>query len=428
MNRRMPKERILPKETGGTMLVKNARLRGQEGLWQIRIEDGCFQEIARQTANGDKDVLDAEGRLLIPPFVEPHIHLDCVFTAGEPQWNQSGTLFEGISIWKQRKKSLTKEDVKSRAHKAIRQQVGYGVQYVRSHVDVTDPSLTALKAMLEVKEEVRDFLDLQLVAFPQDGILSYPNGPALLEEAVKLGADCVGGIPHYEFTREYGVESVKILFEIADRYGRLVDIHCDEIDDGQSRFLETVAAEAYRLGMGERTCASHTVAMHSYNNAYAFKLFRLLRLAGISIVSCPTENVHLQGRFDAFPKRRGITRVRELMQNDINVCIAQDSIMDPWYPIGTGNPLRELEMCVHTCHIMGYEELLQSLDLITVNGAKAMHLSPRYGIEVGKPANFIVLDASGAYEVIRDMPSVLYSVHKGKIIAKRPHTEPELFV
>lgn len=410
------------------MLVKNAKLRGREGLWQIQIENGIFKKIVKSIPSDDKDILDAGGKLVLPPFVEPHIHLDCVFTAGEPRWNQSGTLFEGIALWSERKKLLTKEDVKQRAKKAIKLQLSYGVQCIRSHVDVTDPSLTAMKAMLEVKEEVGDLVDLQLVAFPQDGILSFPNGVELLEEAVKMGADCVGGIPHYEFTREYGVESVKKELALACKYDKLVDLHCDEIDDGQSRFLETVAAEAYRLGIGEKVTASHTVAMHSYNNAYAYKLFRLLKLSQINIVSCPTENVHLQGRFDTFPKRRGVTRVKELMQDGINVCIAQDSIMDPWYPIGTGNPLRELDMCIHVCQIMGHDEMLQSLDLITVNGAKTMHMEDKYGIEENKPANFIVMDAENEFEVIRSLSPVLYSVRKGKIILKKEPSPTQYFI
>jgi cytosine deaminase len=249
-----------------------------------------------------------------------------------------------------------------------------------------------------------------------------------LEEAVKMGADCVGGIPHYEFTREYGVESVKKALAIAYKYDRLVDLHCDEIDDGQSRFLETVAAEAYRLGIGEKVTASHTVAMHSYNNAYAYKLFRLLKLAQINIVSCPTENVHLQGRFDTFPKRRGVTRVKELMENNINVCIAQDSIMDPWYPIGTGNPLRELDMCIHVCQIMGHDEMLRSLDLITVNGARTMHMEDQYGIDKNKPANFIVMDAENELEVIQNLSPILYSVRKGKIIVRKTPPETTYYV
>jgi Cytosine deaminase and related metal-dependent hydrolases len=410
------------------MVVINARLRNCEGLWQIRIRNGLFQEIARSAAvneDADQDVLDAGGKLVLPPFVEPHIHLDSAFTAGEPRWNQSGTLFEGIALWAERKKSLTKEDVKQRAKKALKLQLTQGIQYVRSHVDVTDPSLTALKALLEVREEMKELVDLQLVAFPQDGILSFPNGGELLEEAVKMGADCVGAIPHYEFTRDYGVESVKKAFAIACRHDRLIDIHCDEIDDGQSRFLEVVAAEAYRLGIGGKVTASHTVAMHSYNNAYAYKLFRLLKLSEINIVSCPTENIHLQGRFDTFPKRRGVTRVKELMENGVNVCVAQDSIMDPWYPIGTGNPLRELDMCIHVCQIMGHDQMLQALDLITVNGARTMQLEDRYGIETGKPANFIVVDAEDEFETIRCLPPVLYSVRNGRVLMKRTPSKTE---
>lgn len=401
------------------MFVKNARLRNKEGLWQILVRDEKFERIAPVLDCADETVLDAEGKLLLPPFVEPHIHLDCVFTAGEPRVNRSGTLFEGIALWEERKKTLTREDVKQRARRALQLQLSYGVQLIRSHVDVTDPSLIAMQAMLELKEEIGDLIDLQLVAFPQDGILSFPNGAELLEEALKMGADCVGGIPHYEFTREYGVESVKKIFELAGKYDRLVDLHCDEIDDGQSRFLETAAAEAYRLGMGPKTTASHTVAMHSYNNAYAYKLFRLLRLSGVNIVSCPTENTHLQGRFDTFPKRRGVTRVKELMENGINVSIAQDSIMDPWYPIGTGNPLRELDMCIHVCQIMGYDEMLRSLDLITQNGARTLQLEDSYGIEEGKPANFIILDAESPFELIRSLSPVLWSVRKGRVIVKR---------
>ncbi len=414
------------------MIVKNARLRNRAGLWQLRIVNGRFEQIAEQAAlqpnTNDPAILDAEGKLLLPPFVEPHIHLDCVYTAGEPSWNQSGTLFEGIALWEKRKKTLTHEDVKTRAIKALRQQLSYGVQFVRSHVDVTDPTLTALRAMLEVRKEVRDFVELQLVAFPQDGILSFENGEQLLEESLKLGADCVGGIPHYEFTREYGVESVKKVMALACKYDKLVDIHCDEIDDGQSRFLETVAAEAFRLGIGERVTASHTVAMHYYNNAYAYKLFRLLKLAGMNFVACPTENVHLQGRFDPFPKRRGVTRVKELMENDINVCIAQDSIMDPWYPIGTGNPLRELDMCIHICQIMGYDEMLRSLDLVTDNGAKTMRVTDRYGIEEGKPANFILLDAESPFDVIKNLPPVLCSVRNGKVLMKKTPVKTEYCV
>ena len=221
--------------------------------------------------------LDAEQGLVLPPFVEPHIHLDTTQTAGQPNWNQSGTLFEGIERWAERKALLTHDDVKQRAWQTLKWQIANGIQHVRTHVDVSDATLTALKAMLEVKQEVAPWIDLQIVAFPQEGILSYPNGEALLEEALRLGADVVGAIPHFEFTREYGVESLHKTFALAQKYDRLIDVHCDEIDDEQSRFVETVAALAHREGMGARVTASHTTAMHSYNGAYTSRLFRLLK-------------------------------------------------------------------------------------------------------------------------------------------------------
>ncbi len=235
------------------MIIQNATLRNRSGRWQIDIQDGKFHRITQEPIQVDnREVLDVAGSLILPPFIEPHIHLDTTMTAGEPAWNVSGTLFEGIQRWSERKEFLTHEDVKERATKALKWQVAQGIQYVRTHVDVTDPNLTALKALLEVKEEMASYVTLQLVAFPQEGLLSFPNGKELVEEALKMGADVVGGIPHFEFTREYGVESMKHAFDLAEKYDRLVDIHCDEIDDEQSRFVEVVAKEAYERGLGEK--------------------------------------------------------------------------------------------------------------------------------------------------------------------------------
>lgn len=400
------------------MLVKNAKLRGRDGLWQILIEDNQFKMISENVEGYDGEILDVEGNLVLPPFVEPHIHLDTTLTAGEPEWNKSGTLFEGIQRWSERKESLTKEDVKTRAKKALTWQMAQGIQHVRTHVDVTDPSLIALEALLEVKEEVASNINVQIVAFPQEGILSYPNGEELLEEALRMGADVVGGIPHFEFTREYGVESMKKAFALAEKYDRLVDIHCDEIDDEQSRFVEVVAAEAYRLGMGERVTASHTTAMHSYNDAYTSKLFRLLKLSKINFVANPLVNIHLQGRFDTYPKRRGITRVKELQEAGINVCFGHDDIFDPWYPLGTGNMLQVLHMGIHVCQLLGYDQIVNSIDLITKNSAKTLHIEDQYGIEEGKVANFIVLHAEDEYDAIRRQVPVRYSVRNGKIISE----------
>ncbi|WP_105638673.1 cytosine deaminase [Cronobacter dublinensis] len=406
------------------MNIVNARLRRREGWFTIVLEGGLIKAITPQTAMQPppEGALDAQGGLVIAPLVEPHIHLDATLTAGEPAWNMSGTLFEGIERWGQRKATITHEDTKRRAHTTIGMLRDHGIQHVRTHVDVTDPTLAALKAMLEVKEEARHLIDLQIVAFPQEGIESFPQGRALMEQAVEMGADVVGGIPHFENTREQGVSSVKFLMDLAERTGCLVDVHCDETDDAQSRFLEVLAEETRVRGMGARVTASHTVAMGSYDNAYCSKLFRLLRRAGLSFVSCPTESIHLQGRFDTWPKRRGVTRVAELDRAGMNVCFGQDSIKDPWYPLGNGNILRVLDAGLHICHMMGYEDLQRSLDFVTDNSARALNLGDNYGIGEGRPANLVVLDAPDDYEVVRRQAKARYSVRHGEVILRR---EPE---
>ena len=401
------------------MLVKNIHINGREGLWQIAIEDG---KIARILPNEEQidfsgDILDGEQGIVYPPFVEPHIHLDATQTAGQPNWNQSGTLFEGIERWAERKSLLSHEDVKSRAWKTLKWQIANGVQHVRTHVDVSDPTLTALKAMLEVKKEVAPWVDLQIVAFPQEGILSYPNGEALLDQAMAMGADVVGGIPHIEFTREYGVESMHIAFNIARKYNKQIDIHCDEIDDEQSRFVETVAALALKYEMGDKVTASHTTAMHSYNNAYASRLFRLLKLSKIHFVANPLVNIHLQGRFDTYPKRRGVTRVKEMLKNKINVCFGHDDVFDPWYPLGTANMLQVLHMGLHVCQLMGYGQINDGLKLVTENSAKALRLQG-YGVEEGNVANFIILPAENGFDAVRRQVPTRYSIRHGKVIAE----------
>ena len=399
-------------------LIQNVRLADRDGLWQIAIDKGRFGAITPMGEAHDEsyEVLNARGGLAIPPFIEPHIHLDTTQTAGEPNWNQSGTLFEGMERGAERKALLSHEDVKARAWKTLKWQIANGVQFVRTHVDVSDPTLTALKAMLEVKQEVAPWVELQIVAFPQEGILSYPNGEALLEEALKLGADVVGAIPHFEFTREYGVESLHIAFRLAQQYDRPLDIHCDEIDDEQSRFVETVAALALKAGIGPRVTASHTTAMHSYNGAYTSRLFRLLKLSGINFVANPLVNIHLQGRFDDYPKRRGITRVKELLAAGINVCFGHDDVFDPWYPLGTGNMLQVLHMGLHVCQLMGYQQINDGLKLITANSARTFGLED-YGIVSGNPANLIILPAENGFEAVRCQVPVRWSIRQGRVIA-----------
>ncbi|MGR5175601.1 cytosine deaminase [Vibrio mediterranei] len=411
-----------------SLLIQNASINAKEGLYDLLIEDGVFKAIepAGTQSFSAQQHIDATGHMATAPFCEPHIHLDTTQTAGEPSWNISGTLFEGIERWAERKALLSIDDVKQRAKQTLKWQIANGIQHVRTHVDVSDPTLTALKAMVEVREEMKQWVDIQIVAFPQEGILSYPNGKELLEEAVKLGADVIGAIPHFEFTREYGVESLHYVFELARKYDCLIDVHCDEIDDEQSRFVETLAALAHKFEMGDKVTASHTTAMGSYNGAYASRLFRLLKMSGISFVANPLVNIHLQGRFDDYPKRRGVTRVKEMLAANINVCFGHDDVFDPWYPLGTANMIQVLHMGLHVCQIMGYDQINQSLDLISTNSAKALNIQAKHGIEVGKPGSLLLLAAENGFDAVRRQVPVSYSIRCGAVIAQTKPAETHI--
>lgn len=407
------------------MLVKGIHIENATEAVDIRISNGRFETIAAALDPlPDEPVIDCTGKLALPPFIEAHIHLDTCLTAGDPVWNLSGTLFEGIECWGKRKEKLSREDVKERVNRAVRKQAVNGVQYVRTHVDVTDPKLTAMEAMIELREELADLITIQIVAFPQEGIHSYPNGRELLKKSVEMGADAVGGIPHFEFTREYSVDSLNYAMELAQKYDKLVDIHCDEIDDEASRGLETVAARAYEMQMFERVTASHTTAMHSYNNAYVTRLMRLLKMSRINFIANPLVNTHLQGRIDTYPKRRGITRVKELLEAGINVAFGNDDMFDPWYPLGNGSMRDVVFLGLHVCHLMGYEEILNSYRFVTTNAAKALCLrEEEYGIKAGNPASFVVLDAENYYDALNTNATVLYSWRNGKLLAENTPAE-----
>lgn len=411
------------------MLYQNVYIENADTTSDIRVADGRFSAIAPQLEPlPGEECVDLGGKLVLPPFIESHVHLDTCLTAGEPKWNMSGTLFEGIETWALRKETLSRQDVKDRVNRAVRLYAANGIQHIRTHVDVTDPKLTAMEALIELREELRDVMNIQIVAFPQEGIESYPNGRRLMETAVQMGADCVGAIPHFEFTREYSVSSLNFAMELAERYGKLVDVHCDEIDDEASRGLETLAARAYESGLRDRVTASHTTAMHSYNNAYVQRLMRLLKLSGINFVSNPLVNTHLQGRIDTYPKRRGITRVKELREAGINVSFGHDDIFDPWYPMGTGSMRDVVFMGLHVCQMMGYEEIRSSYNFISNNAARTLHLGEEYGIAVGRPASFIVLDAKDYYDALNTNAPVLLSVKNGRAIARStPGTKEALF-
>lgn len=406
------------------MLIKQVFIENADQAQDVRVVDGKFVAIANHLeAVADEQVIDAAGKLMVPPFVDPHVHLDSTMTAGDPEWNETGTLFDGIRIWSDRKETLSHEDVKQRAIQALRIQAAHGLQFVRSHVDVTDPNLTALKALLEVREEVKPWMTLQLVAFPQEGILSFPGGKELMIKAAEMGVDAIGAIPHFEFTREYSVESLHFAFEVAQKYGLLVDAHTDEIDDPASRGLETMATLALETGLKEKVTASHTTAMGSYNDAYVYKLMRLLKMADINFVSNPLINMYLGGRFDTYPKRRGLTRVKELDAEGINVAFGEDDIKDPWYPMGNGNMMDVLHMGLHATQIMGYTEIMNSYRFITKNGARTMQVQDSYGIEVGKPANFLIFNAKNWYDTLNERAELLYSVHNGNVLVETKPAE-----
>jgi len=406
------------------IILRRCQLHGQQNLVDIAIENGRFTRIESGISETALREVDCAGCLVTPPFVEPHIHLDSVLAAGKPRWNESGTLFEGIQIWSEYKQTLTKQDVQERALEALKLLASHGVLYVRTHSDVTEPKLIGLDALLELREQVRDWMTLQVVAFPQDGIYSRPEHEGLLEEAVRRGVDAVGGIPHYELTREDGVRSIGRIFDLAEKYDRLIDVHCDEVDDDQSRFVEVIAAEAIKRGNGARVSASHTTAFGSYNDSYAFKLLGFLRRAQINFIPNPPINITLQGRQDSYPKRRGLTRIKELWQNGINVSLGEDCLKDPWYVFGTGNVLDVAYLAVHVAQMTGLKEIDACFEMVTSNGARTLQI-PDYGLVVGNPANVVVVEAPDAFEAIRHRAKARYVISRGKLIAQ---TEPARIV
>ena len=401
----------------------NAVIYGHEGADEILVEDGVFVGFGKDFGQADQ-IIDLEGSLVIPPYVDSHIHLDYYMVGKtDKAKNESGTLFEAIDIWNDFKKGTSKEEMKDRIKAAVLECARHGTQYIRAQTDCTDPNLTGIRAALEVRDELKDKITIQVVAFPQNGMYSYKEdgkaGRDLVEEALKLGADVVGGIPHNEWSRELGEKSIKEIVRLALKYDKLIDVHCDETDDPMARFVEVLNAEALIHDIGKRVTASHTCSFGSADNAYAFRMMGLFRKSKMNFVALPTENAYLQARLDTYPKRRGLTRVREFVDNDINVCFAQDSIVDLWYPAGNGNLMNILDNGIHMAQLMKEEDFEKDLDLVTINGAKAMNLEDSYGLDIGKAANFIVLDANSPYDAIRNRAECLASVRGGEFLFKK---------
>ena len=401
------------------LIIRNVNLPDGRKGFDIAIKDGAIVDVAVSLKAKAKREIDATGRLASPPFVDSHFHMDTTLTYGQPRVNESGTLLEGIELWGELKPHLTVESIKARAMQLCHWAIARGTLAIRSHVDVSDDRLLAVNALLEVREEIKPYIDLQLVAFPQDGYFRYPASAANLERALDLGVDVVGGIPHFERTMAEGAASVKALCELAAERGLAVDMHCDETDDPLSRHIETLVFHTQRLGLQGRVTGSHLTSMHSMDNYYVSKLLPLMAEAQVHVVANPLMNITLQGRHDTYPKRRGMTRVKELLEAGINVAFGHDGLMDPWYSLGSHDMIDVAHMGLHVGQMTGVKQMRRIFDTITYNGAKVLGLEG-YGLEPGSNGDMVILQASTPQEALRLRPARLFVVRRGKVIAETP--------
>jgi cytosine/creatinine deaminase len=399
------------------LLIYNATLPDGRTNASIAVQDGKIVEVSLGLQAPAHEALDAQGQLLSPPFVDAHFHMDATLSYGLPRVNQSGTLLEGIALWSEVKPLLTVDALVNRAMQYCDWAVGKGLLAIRTHVDVCDVRLLAVDALLEVKKRVAPYIDLQLVAFPQDGVLRAPGALDNLKRALDKGVDVVGGIPHFERTMQEGAQSIKLLCEIAAERGLLVDMHCDESDDPLSRHVETLAFEAQRLGLQGRVVGSHLTSMHSMDNYYVSKLLPLMREAQLGVIANPLINITLQGRHDTYPKRRGMTRVPELLHAGLTVAFGHDCVMDPWYSLGSADMLEVASMGLHVAQMTSQAAMRQCFDAVTINPAKLMHLQS-YGVEKGCNADFVLLQARDPVEALRLRATRLKVFKRGKVIAE----------
>ncbi|HEV7308189.1 amidohydrolase family protein [Ensifer sp.] len=409
------------------LIIRNANLPDGRQGFDVGIADGKIAAIEKTLAATSGEKIDATDRLLSPPFCDSHFHMDATLSLGLPRMNVSGTLLEGIALWGELRPTLTREALVERALRYCDLAVSQGLLAVRSHVDTSDPRLVTAEALLEVKEKVAPYIDLQLVAFPQDGYFRAADGVASLNRALDMGVDIVGGIPHFERTMEDGARSVEALCRIAAERGLPVDMHCDETDDPMSRHIETLAAETVRFGLQGRVAGSHLTSMHSMDNYYVSKLIPLMAEAEINVIPNPLINIMLQGRHDTYPKCRGMTRVRELMAAGLNVSFGHDCVMDPWYSMGSGDMLEVAHMAIHVTQMGSIEDKRKIFDAITGNSAKTMGLEG-YGLEVGCKADLVLLQAADVNEALRLKPARLFVIKAGKIIARTAARICELFL
>jgi cytosine deaminase len=400
------------------LILRNARLLGRDALVDLVAERGRWTRIGPDLRVDAARELDCAGNLVTQPFVDCHLHLDASLTAGRPRWNESGTLIEGIHVWGELKPSLTEDDVVSRAREIVRWSVANGTLAIRAHADVSGENEAMVRGLLRVRDEVADLCTIQVTAFPQDGIYAREGDDERLEHALRLGVDCVGGIPHYEPTSELGLREVHRVFELAKQYGRRVDVHCDETDDPNSRFLEVMADDSVEHGLGGRVTASHCTAMGSYEPYYSSKLHGFLRRAGINVVVNPFANSLIQGRLDVYPKRRGFAQLKELLAAGVNVSLGNDVIMDPWYSLGKADLLEAASLALHFTYMSGRDEIEEILRCATERGARTLGLDDELGLEEGKAADCVVFDAPSALEVLRLKPVRRYVVRRGRVVAE----------
>ncbi len=403
------------------MLIRNTTLPdGRSGV-DVLVADGLIAAVGPAlAAPAGIETIDAQGHLLSPPFVDAHFHMDATLSYGLPRVNASGTLLEGIALWGELKPLLTQQALVDRALAYCDWAVAKGLLAIRSHVDICDDRLLAVEALLHVKQRVKPYLDLQLVAFPQDGLLRSANALVNLKRALDLGVDVVGGIPHFERTYEQGTQSIKLLCELAADRGLAVDMHCDESDDPHSRHIETLVFETQRLGLQGRVTGSHLTSMHSMDNYYAAKLIPLIAESGVHVAANPLINITLQGRHDSYPKRRGMTRVPELMAAGVNVAFGHDCVMDPWYALGSGDMLEVASMGLHVAQMTGHAAMRACFDAVTVNAAQVLGLQG-YGVAPGCRADLVLLQARSPVEALRLRATRLLVVRGGEVIARSPH-------
>lgn len=409
------------------LIIRNANLASGPSGFDIGISSGKIAAIEKKLEGVSGTEIDATGRLVSPAFCDPHFHMDATLSLGKPRMNVSGTLLEGIALWGELRPILTKEELVDRAMRYCDLAVSQGLLFIRSHVDTSDPRLVTAEAMLEVREKVAPYIDLQLVAFPQDGYFRAKEGVAALNKALDMGIEIVGGIPHFERTMEDGRLSIEALCRIAADRGLPVDMHCDETDDPMSRHIETLAAQTIRFGLEGRVAGSHLTSMHSMDNYYVSKLIPLMAEARINVIPNPLINIMLQGRHDAYPKRRGLTRVRELMEAGLNVSFGQDCTMDPWYSMGSADMLEVAHMGLHVAQMAGIEDKKRIFDAITMNSAHTMGLKD-YGLDIGCNADLVILQAEDVVEALRLKPTRLYVLKAGKIVSQTPPRISELSI